>query len=371
LSNLEDNDALTQRVIGCAIEVHCALGPLTLQRRHLLLALATLPLPAHATASTRLAAAWDTPQGAQVGVLLREAGAWRVAAAIDVPTRAHGVIVEPDGALLAVARRPGDWLLRWRVGRPAQWHWSEGLRHFNGHARRHGALLYTTETDLESGEGRVAVRDARTLAVQALWPTRGADPHDLRFAGDGSLWVANGGLDTRPETGRTKHHLDRMDSSLVRLDARSGRLLGQWRLADARLSLRHLALHGARVGIALQAQHDDPAARAAAPVLAYFDGDRLRACDAAPPLAGYGGDIAATAAGFVVSVPRAGGLALFGHDGRWRRHVALEDACALTVHGARVLAAGRHRFIALGGNGQHAADALPLRVDNHWQAMAG
>jgi hypothetical protein len=37
-----------------------------------------------------------------------------VSAALDVPTRAHGVWAEAGGTLLAVARRPGDWLLRWR-----------------------------------------------------------------------------------------------------------------------------------------------------------------------------------------------------------------------------------------------------------------
>jgi hypothetical protein len=27
MSKLENNDPLTQRIIGCAIEVHCTLGP--------------------------------------------------------------------------------------------------------------------------------------------------------------------------------------------------------------------------------------------------------------------------------------------------------------------------------------------------------
>src|SRR5690606_17233195 len=110
---------------------------------------------------------------------------------------------------------------------------------------------------LETGAGFIGVRDARSLEVFARWETGGSDPHELALA-DGGLWVANGGIETRPETGRMKHHLERMDSSLVRLDAATGRLTGQWRLDDRRLGLRHLALAGdGTIGIALQAEHED------------------------------------------------------------------------------------------------------------------
>ena len=75
------------------------------------------PALAAATATAppqQLATAWETAQGYQVGVLAYHGTALQVSAALDVPTRAHGVWVEQDGTLLAVARRPGDWLLRWR-----------------------------------------------------------------------------------------------------------------------------------------------------------------------------------------------------------------------------------------------------------------
>jgi len=342
------------------------------QRRDALLAALALPLAAHASPpAPRLAAAWDTPEGSRIGVLAKGAPGWRVAASVEVPTRAHGVLVEPEGSLLSVARRPGDWMLRWhRSGRVLAWAWNDPERTFNGHARRIGALLFTTETDLDSGDGRIVVRDAARFTVQAVWPSHGTDPHDLCAAPDGTLWVANGGVATRPETGRIKTALDRMDSSLVRLDARSGRLLGQWRLDDARLSLRHLAWRDGALGIALQAQHDDPAQRANAPVLARFDGRKLLACDAAQPLAGYGGDIVAAAAGYVVSVPRAGGLALFDAVGRWRRHVPLDNACALALRRADVFAAGSGALLVLHGGRLDAEAGPPVRLDNHWQVLA-
>lgn len=334
------------------------------------LTLATLCLPASAWAreqpTARLAAAWDTPNGAQVGVIQGDAGGWRVTAGIDVPTRPHGVLMEPEGTLLAVARRPGDWLLRWhRSGRGVAWWWNDAARRFNGHARRRGGLLFTTETELESGAGVIVVRDARSLAEQAVWPTHGSDPHDLRFAADGSVWVANGGITAWPETGRVKRDLARMDSSLVRLDGRDGRLLGQWRVDDSRLSLRHLALRGETVGIAMQAEHDDAARRDAAPLLAIHDGRGLRAHAAARPLAGYGGDIVANDRGFIVSATRADALACFDADGAWRRDVALAGACALASHGGRSFAGGRQAIVTLRGDRADAV-AMPLRLDNHW-----
>lgn len=154
-------------------------------------------------------------------------------------------------------------------------------RSFSGHviASADGRLLFTTETDLEHDRGMLAVRDAHSLTLLQAWPTHGRDPHQLvldRLA-PGRVMVANGGIETRPETGRVKHGLNSMDSSLVRLDFRSGRLEGKWRLKDSRLSMRHLAWSGDYLGLSLQAEHQDGATRAAAPVLAVFDGSTLNA----------------------------------------------------------------------------------------------
>jgi hypothetical protein len=341
-----------------------------MRRRDLLVAGMPWFSPASAaTGPVRLAAAWDSAQGSRVGVIESTAGAWRVAADVEVPTRAHGVIIEPEGTLLAVARRPGDWMLRWRPGGRPLWAWNDSTRYFNGHVRRRGDRLCTTETDVETGHGKVVVRDARSLQVQAVWSSEGTDPHDMLFAQDGTLWVANGGIETRPETGRAKRNLQQMDSSLVRLGS-AGSLLGHWRLDDRRLSLRHLTRVDGRVGIALQAEHDDPAQRAQAPVLALFDGKQLKAM-ASPPLAGYGGDIAATAAGFAVSVPRAGGIALFDKRGQWLERLALDEACALAVGGAALYAGGRPSAMTV-RDGIVARITVPsLKLDNHWQADAG
>lgn len=342
---------------------------LMLQAGALLLA-ASLPR-AHAAAPVRLAAAWDDAGGRHHAGLLEVRDTLRIVDHIELPTRAHGLWAEPGGSLLVVARRPGDWLLRWRRGREPQWRWSEPERRYSGHVLAAHGRLYTTEADLDSGAARVVVREARSLDVLHDWPSHGIDAHQLIADADGSLLVANGGVPTLPETGRVKLDRSGMDPSLVRLDAHGGALLGQWRLPDPRLSLRHLARHaGGMIGVALQSEHDDAAQRDGAPLLARFDGSALRLVEPAPrPLAGYGGDIVADADGFVLAATRAGRLARWSHDGRWRGESALADACPLAMTdgelwaGGSAAVVGRHE-----GASVRIHDVPGLRLDNHWIA---
>jgi hypothetical protein len=346
--------------------------PMVIDRRQVLtLAAAGLALPARAgraAAPVELAAAWrDAAPGYRVGRLALAGEALVLRASIEVPTRAHGLLAEPGGTLLAVARRPGDWLLRFsRAGRELQWLWIEPDRAFTGHLARSadGRHVFSGETDLESGAGLIGVRDARSLEKLDEWASHGVDVHELLPRGD-ALWVANGGIQTQPETGRLKLHLPAMDSSLVRLDAKSGALRGQWRVPDPRLSLRHLAWRAdGRLGIAIQAEHEDAAAKAAAPILAVFDGRALKLAEGQPQLAGYGGDIAASAAGFAIGCPRSGGVARFDAEGRWQGLTLLPEACALAEGADGLWAGGRGRALQL-PEGQ--AKGLPgLELDNHW-----
>lgn len=350
--------------------------------------------PARSLPPALLVAAWERPGGFEVGVLAPQAHAsLRMRQSIEVPTRAHGLLAMPDETVLAVARRPGDWLLRWPVkgGKPAQWQWAEPGRAFNGHviASPDGKRLYTTETDLDTGAGLVGVRDARSLAKLDEWPTFGLDPHALICDGTdlsrSTLIVANGGIPTRPETGRAKPDLARMDSSLVRLDATTGALLGQWRLADRRLSLRHLAWQAAGsgalrppvLGIALQAEHDAAGQKHQAPVLALFDGSSLKLAEAAANLAGYGADICALADGWAVSCPRVDGIALFAANGRWRQLVPLANGCALATNDEddrACWAAGQNHALLLASDphaarSQHRLSSSAIRLDNHWVCL--
>lgn len=340
----------------------------------------------------RLGAAWRVAQQGQAvdyaGILQINWPARQVhiVAAQELPDRAHGLLAEGDGSLLVVATRPGHWLLRldaegavrtrYRLDR------EQPLRTLAGHAlaSADGQWIYTTETDTRDGSGWIGVRDGRTLARVAAWPTHGLDPHQHTWGPDGSLLVVNGGI--ARDTRGNKVRLDTMAPSLVRLDAATGRLREQWRLDDPRLSLRHVAWNhrpdGAPLlGIALQAEHDAPARRRAAPILALWDAPSgLRLASHTGAGDGYSGDICAgPGGGFILSSQRTGEGLLWHPDApqQWLTLARVTEPCALASGpepGGVLLAAqlGIARWSPRGG-----AAMLPwpqaLAPDNHWVVL--
>ncbi len=372
-------------------------------------ALGGLLLPWGAGASAALPArhwvtAWNEDGSHRVGLLQQSRTGWRVASLIEVPTRAHGLQVLADGSVIAVARRPGDWLLRWwpspdgRPGRAPQWCWAPAGRQFNGHAVLHPdgrhLLLTATDTEADDGLGRgllMQLRLDRLEPVQEV-PTLGRDPHQLRIdAGGPGLWVANGGIASRPETGRARLAQAPMDASVALIvpEPGTGHLSAEgprqrWTLADPWLSLRHLAWHAPSqtLGVAMQAEHPRPADRRDAPVLALLrlsdaaqaDPAVLRSVAAGADFGGYGGDIVATADGFSVSSPRTGRIGHWSPEGHWRGSETLAQGCALEVDsdGQRLQAAGDHLSLASETSTRPQAstptpDPLPVQPDNHWQ----
>lgn len=273
----------------------------------------------------RIATAWQlagagTFGGFQVGILSIDwaAGRIQIVSAAPVPTRAHGLLPLADGGFVAVANRPGRWLLRLdaQCQKLAETTDAAAGRTFNGHAEADasGQWLFTSETNTSDGRGWVTARDVRTLKPVAEFPSGGLDPHQLLRAPDGSLMVANGGI-PRDAAGR-KTDLARMAPSLARIALDSGNLTGQWTLPDPRLSIRHLAWSTGEqplLGLALQAEHDEAAARAQAPALAVWSDPSMTGSLSAslaipsqdPAAAGYVGDIAAAPGhGFVLSAQR-------------------------------------------------------------------
>ena len=364
--------------------------PSGLSRRQCLLAVAGAALWPGARAATpgdsaTLVAAWEAENSYHVGLIEVARETWSVQQSLSVPTRPHALLAEPGGSVLAVARRPGDWLLGWHPGTgQQQWHWIDGDRRFNGHAiaSADGARIWTTETDLETAQGRLGVRNARSLGKTDEWATHGMDPHELLALPEpcgafpaGTLLVANGGIRTQLESGRIKHRLDRMDASLVALSPITGELLGQWRLTDPFLSIRHLAWDATaqRLGIALQAEHPAPQDRWRAPVLAVWDGERLTPSPEPPDLRGYGGAVAARpGGGFLVGCPLANAVAVFDAQARWSHNLALPEACAVAANGDRWWAGGSTGVLQAGTD-RHPVAQIETgslktpRWDNHWQ----
>ncbi len=347
----------------------------------------------------RLAAAWRSQSGADgtptprdhVGILHLDwaAGQVRIAAEVPVQGRAHGLLAEAGGGFLAVASRPGRWLLRCdaqgQVVRRLALDDDTPTRTLDGHVTpsADGHWLYTPETDRSNGEGWVSVRDRRSLARVAQWRTHGIDPHQCLTDADGALLVANGGIPRTP--GGEKRDLHRMAPSLVRLAPASGELLGQWRLDDPRLSIRHMAWSQRAdapplLGIGLQAEHDAPEQRRDAPVLAVWNGETLRVPTRAALGGGYAGDIAAgPGGGFVLSGQRVHRGVLWHPDApdQLMTIAELREVCALSPWpldsqpGGLLLGAARgvarwHPRLA------PAMLAWPREMtpDNHWVALA-
>jgi|JI10StandDraft_1071094.scaffolds.fasta_scaffold157968_3 hypothetical protein len=321
----------------------------------------------------------------------------RIRSTLAVPTRTHGLLVQPDGGFVAVAVRPGAWMVRCDAkGQPMQWlrmdTEPEG-RTLDGHvcASADGQWLYTAETSARAGQGWVSVRDSQTLRKVAQWRTYGVEPHQLLLDATGNLMVANGGI-LRAE-GDKKRDLQRMDSSLVRMNPTTGERLGQWRLKDQRLGIRHMAWsHPVAtkggdpatakplLGIALQNEHDDVIRRRASPVLAVWDGDTLQTPAQGHDVAGYSGDIVACPdGGFVLSCLRTNTAFQWSPKAPQALTVIaqLQDAGALTNWPLAQYADGVLLGSARGVARWHPSLApvflkwpVGLALDNHW-ALVG
>lgn len=345
-----------------------------LQRREWLarVAAATLALPglgaAQAAAAEPLAArlakvhlltAWDSAGRSW-------AGSWTPGMqprGIELPARAHEVlsVTGRPGEALVVARRPGEFLVRFdtRRLRVLQWHRMEDDRFLEGHAvfSADHSTLFTAESNAETGQGLVVVRDPTSLRKRHEFASGGIGPHAMLLEPQGTLLVANGGLLTLPETGRRKLNRATMDSSLARIDPASGRVLQSWRMADPFLSVRHLArAEDGTIAAALQAEHQDAGLRIAAPLLALAGPVSLQpaqmALEVSPdvplPLEGYAGDLAylpgsgGNAGVFVASAARAGQLVEWTTAGAMARSGALAGVCALAADRDLLLASAAH-----------------------------
>lgn len=194
---------------------------------------------------------------------------------VALPARAHGLAATADGSrAVAFARRPGTFALVFSPQHrfePVTIRAADG-RHFFGHGcfSADGRLLYATENDFDANRGMIGIYDG-TDGYRRVgeFETYGIGPHDMTLSADGTLMaVANGGIETHPDFGRTKLNLDHMEPSLSLIDAATGALVERHTLPAALkpLSTRHLDIDAAgRIWFACQ-----------------WEGAR----DAAPPLAG-------------------------------------------------------------------------------------
>lgn len=181
--------------------------------------------------------------------LLTEAG--EIVHSYALPGRGHDAVFSPDGKSLVVfARRPGTFAAAIDLGRdsePLVLHAPEG-RHYYGHGcfSPDGRLLYSTENDFDNADGVIGIHDV-TDGYRRIGEFRsgGIGPHDMTVLPDGrTMLIANGGLETHPDYGRTVLNLATMKPNLAFVDLADNSLLSVHELAPElhKLSIRHLAM---------------------------------------------------------------------------------------------------------------------------------
>lgn len=191
--------------------------------------------------------------------------AGNIAFSVPLPTRGHAAAAHPTRPeAVAFARRPGTYAIAidCHSGRIIRQLNTPGGRHFYGHGifSADGSVLYTTENDFELGVGRIGMWDTKEGYTRiGEFASGGIGPHDiLRHPGKDTLIIANGGIDTHPDTGRAKLNLPTMAPNITYTD-QNGTILEQVSLApELHLnSIRHLSIRNdGLLAFAMQTQGD-------------------------------------------------------------------------------------------------------------------
>ncbi|KIN61224.1 Twin-arginine translocation pathway signal [Sulfitobacter noctilucae] len=139
-----------------------------------------------------------------------------------------------------------------------------GGRHFYGHGAfsSDGHLLFTTENDFEAGRGRIGVWDTRAGYRRIdEWDSGGVGPHDIkRLPNTETLVVANGGIDTHPDSGRTTLNIPTMRPNLTYIEAGAIVEVAEPTPPMHKNSIRHLAVNAeGQVAFGMQWQGDGAA----------------------------------------------------------------------------------------------------------------
>lgn len=289
-----------------------------------------------------------TPDGRYVLAGLRAGGS--LAFTLPLPGRGHAAAAHPTAPeAVAFARRPGTYALviECTTGAVAQRLTAPQGHHFYGHGAfsADGQRLFTTENHIETGQGRIGIWSRRDgYARVGDVSSGGIGPHEmLRLPGRDVLVIANGGILTRPETGREKLNLDTMRPNLT-LMTQGGRLIDQAALPDVlhQNSLRHIAAFAdGTVACGFQWQgdpFDSPAL-----VGLYQPGVGLELLDSSATatrrLAGYVGSVAALQDGRIaVTSPRGGIVQMFDPALGFLAQNTQADVCGVAASGTVGLA---------------------------------
>ena len=297
---------------------------------------------------------------------------------IPLPARGHAAAAHPRRPeAVAFARRPGTFALvvDCLIRRPKAKLTLPKGRHFYGHGvfSRNGDWLFTTENDYEAGKGIVGVWDARNGYKRITeFNSGGIGPHDIkRLPETDILVVANGGIDTHPDTGRTKLNIPDMAPNLSYIEnglvVEVATLGSEWH----KNSIRHLAVSAAgnvAFGMQWQGGADLPPA-----VALHRRGSVPKTIDVPPLLLrqmdGYVGSIAFTGDehGIVATSPRGGTVQIYDAAGQGLiSSIELMDASGVAAYQKGVIiSSGAGVLASLSTTSHQLNRSTNLRWDNH------
>ncbi|OBZ96894.1 hypothetical protein ADU59_04000 [Pararhizobium polonicum] len=316
------------------------------------------------------ASAFMAPDGSYGVATLSEAG--NIIERVPLPARAHGMTWSPvTNRAVAFARRPGTYAMIFAPDdsvEPIVITSVEG-RHFYGHGcfSADGRLLYATENDFANNRGMIGVYDGtNNFARIGEFPSYGIGPHDMTLGQDGKMLViANGGIETHPDFGRTKLNLDHMEPSLALVDTATGALIERHAMPDnlRQLSTRHVDIDAdGKVWFACQYE----GARNDLPPLAgsFARGEDIRFLElpdeTTMALANYVGAIAVNRHDGLVGLtsPKGGtAVTIDAKTGKVIRQDALADAAGI--------APSPHGFVASSYSGQFGDTQSKVAWDQH------
>lgn len=307
---------------------------------------------------TLYSAAMDK-QGNYLAIAVSEKG--EVLFKTPLPARAHAMLIRPQQKeVLVFSRRPGYFLMVLNAETGALIHKidSKDNRPLCGHGvfSKNGNTLYLTANDIDQQQGVIQVLDAQNDYKRINeFPSGGIGPHEIRLLSDNqTLVVANGGILTHPDSGRSKLNLDSMTPALTYLDVQQGLVLKDYRLAAKyhQLSIRHLDVNQEdTVCFAMQyqglRQHRFPLIGfhrqgQSALQLTHLPNPLLSA------MKNYCGSVCSDPSGqqFAVSSPRGNLITLWNDQGNFIAAKKLNDGCGI--------AAGKadNSFYLSSGNGE-------------------
>ncbi|EBA16715.1 hypothetical protein RSK20926_02884 [Roseobacter sp. SK209-2-6] len=305
----------------------------------------------------------------------------------QLPGRGHAAAGHPTRPeAVAFARRPGQFaeVIDCRSGTILTRLTPPSGHHFYGHGcfSPDGTRLFTTENDYDNARGVIGIWEVGTSGYRRIgsFSSGGIGPHDLllRNGAQGpQLVVANGGIETHPDSGRAKLNLATMQSNLSLLSL-SGQLLEQVTLpTDLRLnSIRHLTLASdGTIGFAMQWQGD---AGQGHPIVGlHRSGGYLQLLAEGDPrlhnLNGYGGSLAFSADGAEIAVtsPRGGVVQVMNtQSGEIVREHQLADVCGLSSGRSHLIAStGQGHICQLTPKGSTLLHQDEIAWDNHLIAL--